>query len=240
MLDRAVLTAQLMGIMTDHPELGDFPARLCAACVEVLPVDGVGISLMLRDSVAGRVVLAASDDRAARIEELQFSLGEGPCVSAFSEARPVLVPDIRAADARARWPIFASELGEDHDGAVFAFPLQVGSIGIGVLDCHRHRPGSLAEVGEALLVAEVLTLVLLDFQARGVQEHNGGGELFDVSWRSHAEIHQATGMIAAQLGVTMEVGFVRLRAYAFRHRLSLTAVADEILSRRLRLGDQEH
>jgi hypothetical protein len=240
-VDRARLAAELASIMADGADRVDFPVRLCRACVAVLPVDGVGISLMTRAGGPVRATLGASDATADRIEELQYTLGEGPCLSAFADAQPVLVPDLGSAEARARWPVFTRETDGVGAGALFAFPLQVGVIGIGVLDCHRVRAGSLVEVDEALLLADVLTVALLDFQVGdGMAGRDGMGvgsgvDLFDVSWHNHAEVHQATGMIASQLEVSTEVAFVRLRAYAFRHRRPLTAVARDVLGRRLRL-----
>ena len=70
---------------------------VCQACVRLLPVDGASVSMMT--ATAARTVLYASDEVVARIEAMQFSLGEGPCVEAFETRRPVLVPDLAAATA---------------------------------------------------------------------------------------------------------------------------------------------
>ncbi|MGB0094384.1 MAG: ANTAR domain-containing protein [Solirubrobacteraceae bacterium] len=52
-----------------------------------------------------------------------------------------------------------------------------------------------------------------------------------------AEVHQATGMISVQLGVSMDEAFVRLRAHAFAAGRSLKAVAGDVVARRLRLEE---
>src|SRR5256885_3628891 len=104
-VDRVRLAGALTAIVAGAPEIRLFPERLCAACVNVLPVDGVGLSLMTRDQPGGRALLGASDAVGARIEELQFDLGEGPCFSAFNDARPVLVPDLQDDEPRVRWPM---------------------------------------------------------------------------------------------------------------------------------------
>ncbi|WP_424187086.1 GAF domain-containing protein [Actinokineospora sp. G85] len=115
--------------------------RVCRACVDLLPVDGVSVSAMT--GVASRERLYASDPVADRIEALQFSLGEGPCFQAFNTQRPVFAPDVRATGAAA-WPVFAAEIVTEQVGAVFAFPLVSGAISIGALDMYRRAPGWLS------------------------------------------------------------------------------------------------
>jgi hypothetical protein len=223
-----------MQIVEAAPNPADLPVQLCAACLNVLPVDGVGLSLMGGNHVGGRALLGASDAIGARLEDLQFNLGEGPCASAFSDGQPVLVPDIYAADAQARWPMFTLEAQTTPVRAVYAFPLQLGAISLGAMDCYRTQAGTLAEVTEAVIVAETVTLALLQAQARDT-ERGGDGEsqLADLVVGHHAQVHQATGMVSAQLEVSLEEAFVRLRAYAFRHDRSLDEVGADVVARKL-------
>jgi len=209
------------------------------ACMTVLSVDGVGVSLISREQPGGRTLLGASDALSAQIEELQFELGEGPGVSAFREAQPVLVADILSGEARARWPMFTDAARAAGAGALFSFPLQVGTTGIGVLDCYFIRVGPLHEVAETLAVAEVVTLALLDLQARLAGEFTAGGdELFDLSWRNRAEVHQATGAIAVQLGISTGEALSRLRAHAFRYSRPLAVVAADVIAGKLRFAPE--
>jgi hypothetical protein len=186
----------------------------------------------MHDQPDTRVLLGASDERGALIEELQFGFGEGPCVSAFVGARPVLVPYLRAGEASAQWPIFTREATRAGIGAVFAFPLQLGTIAIGVLDCYRSRAGPLMEMAEALAVADVVTIALLSAQALGA---NGAVDLFDVSWLNHAVVHQATGALSVALGISIAEALARLRAHAFGCSRTLDAVAGDVLAGRLHL-----
>ncbi|MFD2419773.1 GAF and ANTAR domain-containing protein [Amycolatopsis pigmentata] len=234
-VDRIRLARALAAIATDSGTPAELPDRLCQTCVTVLPVDGVGVSLVSREHSGGRALLGASDSVSAQIEELQFDLGEGPCISAFGDGQPVLVADLRADDLHARWPMFTRAVQAIEAVAIFAFPLQLGAIGIGVLDCYRARAGPLREVTEALTVADAVTLALLNLQARlnGGPGPAEGTELFDLSWRDHAEVHQATGALAAQLDISTDEALARLRAYAFRHARPLRVVAADVMARRL-------
>jgi len=54
-----------------------------------------------------------------------------------------------------------------------------------------------------------------------------------------AEVHQATGFVAVELGVPLNEALLRIRGYAFAHRQALGDVARQIIERRLRLEDGE-
>jgi hypothetical protein len=201
----------------------------------------VGVTLITRDHPEGRATLGASDAVGAQIEQLQFDLGEGPCVSAFSEAHPVLVADLRDAEPRARWPMFTRAARSLGVGALFAFPLQLGTSGIGVLDCYRVRPGRLDAPDEALAVADAVTLALLNFQARIAAKDfaDDGMDLFDLSWRNHAVVHQATGVLAARLDITTGEALARMRGHAFSHGRPVDAVAEDVMAGRLEFNEEK-
>jgi GAF domain-containing protein len=89
----------------------------------------------------------ATDARARQLEELQFALDEGPCVEASRSDHPVLHPELTASGVGA---LAALDAGVH---AVFAFPLRVGAVRIGVLDLYRDTPGNLTAVELADAVA---------------------------------------------------------------------------------------
>ena len=235
-VDRIRLAGALAEIVADPPETANIPERLCRACHAALPVDGVGLSLMTKDQPDGRVLLGASDARGARIEDWQFGLGEGPCVSAFVTGQPVLVPDLQAHEARVRWPMFTREAADTGVGSVFAFPLQIGVIGIGVMDCYRLRTGPLAEIAEALAVTDAVTVALLNVEIASGDDGVNEVALFDLSWRTHAVVHQATGALAAEFAISVGEALARLRAHAFANTRPLEEVAVDVLAGRLHLA----
>ncbi|SDM47901.1 GAF and ANTAR domain-containing protein [Allokutzneria albata] len=242
-MDRGQLADALFTIVNDTSDLAELPQRLCTACLSAVPVDGVGLALMAGNQVGGRAFLGATDLLGARIEQLQFDLGEGPCVTAFEDGQPVLVTDLRARDAGVRWPMFVHELRKTPVRALFAFPLRLGAIRIGALDCYRTRPGPLVEPAAALMVAQAVTAALLRVQVREADREHETGEfpweakpgLVDLAIRHHAQVHQATGMVAARLEIGLEEAFVRLRAYAFRLGRSLDEVGADVVAGRMPL-----
>jgi hypothetical protein len=186
---------------------------------------------MTEDGPSG-VVLAATDERAWQLEELQFALGEGPCVEASGGGRPVLEPDLVAAGS-SRWPRFGAAVLDAGVRAVFAFPLRVGAIRVGVLDLYRDTPGPLAapDLVEALAFADAATAMVLH-----MQDHDGAGSALTDPIDSRAEVHQATGMIMVQLDVSLAEALLRLRAHAYATGQTVAAVAADVVSRRMRFG----
>jgi hypothetical protein len=168
------------------------------------------------------------------VEELTLTLGEGPGVDALTGG-PALIADLIAADCLARWPVFAPAALHAGVRAVFALPLQVGGIRLGVLDLYRTEPGELdrEQLADALVLADTACALLLDAPRQGDRRRlNGGGP--EPAGSPHPEVHQATGMITVQLGVSVAVALVRLRAYAYAHDRRLRDVAADVVARRLR------
>src|SRR6187200_2259717 len=79
--------------------------RLCLACVTLLHVDGAAVSVSEgADSTYG--TFGSSDEPSRRLDEYQFTFGEGPCLDSVAAREAVLVPDLNSPHER-RWPMFA-------------------------------------------------------------------------------------------------------------------------------------
>lgn len=209
-------------------------AHVCAAAVAGVGVDGAGVTVMI--SATLRDTVHATDRVASELEEWQLAFGQGPGVDSFAVGGPVLVVDLDAPRYSTRWSAFTPAALASGARAVFALPLQVGAIRLGVLDLYRTRPGPLSssELADALVFADVAGMLLLD-EAAGTQADES-----ELTWQRgdptahHAQVHQATGMILAQLGISAEAAFARLRAHAFADERRLGDVARDIIGRRLR------
>jgi hypothetical protein len=216
----------------DNPTAGTVGAlrRLCRTMVRVLPASGAAISLMDQAGSAG--MAAASDPTSELVGELQFSLGEGPCLDAVANRRPVLVPDL-ARESAARWPGYVSAAWGYRVRAVFAFPLQVGAARLGALEVYRDQPGSLSTTAltDAFTFARIATDVLLEGQRQAGKGETPAG--LEAAMETHLEVHQAQGMVMIQLGVSLAEALSRLRGYAYAQDRRLAEVARDIVARRL-------
>lgn len=218
--------------------VGSGPGRatkhLCEVSAEVTEMTGAGIMLMSGDMPAGSV--CTTDDVSALIEQLQYDLGEGPCVDAYERERAVLEPDL-VHPSEFRWPAFSGPAIDAGARAVFGFPLQVGAVRLGALNLYREESGSLTDDqhADALVMADVAAHALLVLQAEApigqlAAELEAGADF-------HYVVHQASGMVAAQLDVSLAQALIRLRAFAFGNERELTEVADDVVARRLRFDD---
>jgi hypothetical protein len=204
------------------------------ACADSLASAGAGL-VMARNGSPWEPVLA-SNAITEELEELQFLLGQGPGMDAAAGRGPVLVADLAGPDAYRRWPVFAPAAVDLGVRGMFAFPVAAGAALVGVLDVYRHGPGALGqrELADALTFADAVLLLALDFRGGITSELS---DLLDTELSARrAHVHQATGMVAAQLEVSMTDALAALRAYAFHRGRLLGDVATDVLDRRIRLS----
>ncbi len=227
----------ILGRLLDERS-GFTTSRLCQVCADVTGVTGAGIMLMAGDIPRGSV--CTTDPVSAVIEQLQHDLGEGPCVDAYHHDRVVLEPDL-AQPATPRWLAFAGPAVDAGARAIFGFPLQVGAVRLGALNLYNDRPGDLTDdqYTDALVMADVAAQAVLLLQAEAPPDSVA------VELESNANfryvVHQASGMVAAQMEITVTQALIRLRGYAFGNDRSLTEVARDVVDRRLRfdaVGDE--
>ena len=209
----------------------------CEVAAAVGEADGGWLSVM--SDPARRALVHATSRRAAELDELQFTLGEGPCTDAFRSGRPVLVADLGAAGWRERWPGFAIASVTVEAAAVFAFPLVLGAIRVGVLGLYRKTagpliPGALADV---LVCADVALQLLLN--SRAGMDGDGTGCRATAGRMTMRRYTRRPAWCPRSARWGPEEALALLRAHAFAYDLTLDEVAAAVVARRLRLGSGE-
>jgi hypothetical protein len=223
MADHAALAAAAQSLAL----AGDAPGELCEPFLRVLGLQGAAVST-LGDPFGGETV-CASDDRAARLDEIQIDLGEGPCWDALRLHAPVLEPDL-VHSTNSAWPLAMDALRETGLGAVFAFPLTIAGIDVGAIDLYAHAPTVLSDeqVRDTTMLSMILARQVFHravLAAEAQSEDAGRG-----SW-SRREVHQATGMILAQMRITPEDALLVLRGHAFATGRTVLEVAGDVVDR---------
>jgi hypothetical protein len=207
-------------------------AGLCAVCPPIVGVDGAGVMLMSGDIPRGS--LCTTNSVSHLIEELQYTLGEGPCVDAYTQNQVVAEPDL-AEPAASRWLAFTAPALAAGVRAIFGYPLRVGSVRLGALNLYRRSASPLTDDqhADALVLADVAARWVLEAQA-GAPPDAMAAEL-EIGADFHFAVHNAAGMVSAQLGISVTEALIRLRAFAFTSDRLLTDVAKDVIARRLRL-----
>lgn len=240
-MDKQRLRDALGAAVTDAPTPLDAADRLCAACVDVLEVDGASISVVGGGTVQG--TFGSSGPLSREIDALQFTHGQGPCLEAVAQRRPILAPYLDSP-GEVRWPALTQAMLEHGVRAIFALPVAVASTTVGALDLYRRSSGHLddAAMTGGMWAAGLAALPLLDLMTADTdwqRAADGRGSWEQLASLERVEVYQATGMIVAALQVSPADALVRLRAHAISSGLTASDVAFEILARRLVLDEDE-
>lgn len=227
------LSPERVARMTIALAVGEIDPKqsLCVASAQAVGVAGAGVILMSGGRALGSVCV--SNSMTAEAEEAQYTLGEGPCVDAFRLKAPVFAPDL-TDPLKTNWPGFKEAAIDAGVRAVFGFPLLIENICFGALNLYHDRAGSLTDeqVANALAVAHVASRTVLGWQSVA-----GPGSL---AWQlehvpmHRAAVHQASGMVSAQAGVTVGDAVVMLRAYSFAENRGISEVATDVVGGILR------
>lgn len=199
---------------------------LCAAFLQELPIDGAAVSIF--GGSAAETLMCASNATAARLDELQYDLGDGPRWDVFRTHLPVMIPDLGAPEARS-WPAFAEAAAKTDAEAFFVFPLLAGGLVIGVAELYCNAPRVLgpAQIKRSTRITSRTAWTLLRGLMPGSESDSAGVPL------ARREIHQATGMVLVQTDSTAEEALLLLRGHAFASGRSLQDTALDVVSRRL-------
>lgn len=207
---------------------------VCTACEGVLPGEAASFTVMTSD--LQRETVYAGDPVIAAFERAQFTVGEGPSLSALTRGQPVVIPSVSDPSVAARWPGLIGEITGLPVGSIFCFPMRFGLIIIGVCAFYSVEADDLSSHDMAT-VQDALTLTTLALvrprrrdQDRPLLSRwvSGGGQ-------RRRQVHRATGMVMGQLAVPGDIAFARLRGYAYAQGHDIEQVADDIVNRRLRL-----
>ena len=197
---------------------------VCASAVSL--VDGCDhASLMLR--LGGRVqTVAASDETADRIDELEKALGEGPCLDAIDEDSPDqhICPDLSDGS---QWPRLASAIMvETGVRGMAGFRLRQDGRRVGALNVFSDTAGALTD--ESLEQAIMLTAfasVTLAALERGEEATTLRRGL-----ESNREIGKAVGLLMAMHGIDDDRAFEMLAKVSQEMNVKVSEVAAQVVS----------
>ena len=220
-------------------EGADGLGREAALAAAALGVDGICVGVGIGPQ--GAAIAWGLETVVVAVGGVEFTLGQGPSRDAVLAGAPVLVPDVDLPGSTVRWPVFVYGVAGFGVRAVFAFPLRIGAISVGVLTAYRALPGILTagQLADALTLADAVTLLLVH---RACAEPGKApvvtGDVPRPVWgvpvTHRADVHQATGMISMQLEVSLAEALVRLCTYASLHDRPVGQIALDVLTRRLR------
>lgn len=219
------LIARFAHVLASLHDVQPVAARLCEAGRQMLDADGAALTVMTAADSA--MVVAATDDLATQLEDLQEVVGDGPTRDAVRENAVQLADFTDEGDGR--WSMMhehGRHLG--FAGHIVAVPLRPGDVTIGALAAHRGGSEGSFDPVTAEFLGAALGAALIRAIDRSLL-----GDAESGPWASQAQIHQATGMIVSQVGVRPEDALALLRGQAFAKDTTLLDVAQQIVDRRI-------
>ena len=223
---------EILTLLASREGSGSGTARLCEVAAEVSGTSGAGFMLLSDDLARGS--LCSTGGLATYLDDLQYTLGEGPAVDAHRNGKVVFEPDLDSPSLP-RWTVLAPLAVRAGVRGIFGFPVRIGAVRLGALTLYRDRSGPLDDnhYADALIKADVAARTIVDLQSNtpqsGVALKLEGGANF------HFVVHQAAGMTSVQLQITITEALIRLRGHAFRTDQSIDEVARAVVGRHLRL-----
>ncbi|WP_320782097.1 GAF and ANTAR domain-containing protein [Streptomyces sp. CRN 30] len=204
--------------------LHDLTAQACA----LLPVRSTGITVLEHRGDAERVTYAtASDELCRQLVELQFDLGEGPCLESSRSRRPLPLV-LLAGRGRDRWPRFAPYAREMGVTAVAAVSLRLPRMLLGALNLFMTGP-PYVDLRDLRLTQSLADATAASFADR----HDAADEAIVIgrlrtALDSRLVVEQAKGVLSARLDVDMDDAFAWLRAHARARHQNITVLATRI------------
>lgn len=222
--DVASVLAGFAQLLAREHGVQDVLDTLGELCAELLPVDGIGVLLLVEGELE---VASASNEEAAAIERLEAELCEGPCSVAARTGIQVLAPDLD--EHVERWPTFVPAARSAGIRSVHALPMSVRGAVVGALDIVAETPVALSQeqLDVAQLLADVAIAYIVNTQLR--DERTQLAEQLQQALDSRVVIEQAKGSLAERHGEPVEAAFERLRRHARDHNTKLRVVAEQVL-----------
>jgi len=209
-------------LLVSAPRAIECVAALCRACHRGMPgIEGAVLAAFAAQ--AGWIILSDSGPDGDQLEDLYATLGEGPRVDAFTTGIPVAAADL--VQAHATWPRFAARALACGIRAVFAFPVQLGTVPIGVLSAYRASAGPLSAADHDRVDRYAHTATVL---LRAAAHVNDAGQASMPLPENAGEVQQAVGVVMEHATVDATTALHRLRAYAHHSRRPMRDVVAEV------------
>ena len=213
------LTGLSTVLMDDRP-LAVTLSDVAALAGSAIPgADGVGLT-MLEPALVGTRVASAEFVRV--VDEVQYGLGEGPCIEAVADRRTQVCGSL---GGEVRWPRFGPRAGRLGVHSALSVPLIASGQVLGALNVYgRARDAFSVEaisIGERFAVPAAVTVA----NARVLERTRRLATQLEQALGSRAVIDQAIGILMSRTGGGAAEAFDSLRAISQAEGIKLAEVA---------------
>jgi hypothetical protein len=227
--DLAGSLAGLSGLLTGHRPLRETLTDIAGFAVRAIPgADGAGLT-MLEDDRAQTVVATA--DFVHAVDDVQYGLGEGPCLLAVSSRRTQTSGSL---GGEARWPRFGPRVGRMGVHSVLSLPLLLPDRVVGAMNVYAHTKEAFGpqavRIGELFAGPAAVSVYNAQILARSQQLADQLREALT----NRAVIDQALGIIRSRTGAGPDEAFDRLRAMSQSQHVKVAELAEGLVDEAVR------
>jgi GAF domain-containing protein len=221
------LRESLMGLSrlaSDRLPLEDLLTQVATYAVQAIPgADGAGLTLLEQDRADTIVATALF---VTEIDDIQYGLNQGPCISAACEGQTVLSGSLGADP---RWPRFGGRVARLGVHSVVSLPLITPDGVVGAMNVYAHnknvfddRAAELGQIFAAPAAIAVHNAHVLAQTRRLANQLQSALELRGV-------IDRAVGILMSRSGITEHEALERLRSLSQHEHRKLAEVARHIV-----------
>ena len=205
-------------------DVGSLLYRLVDQAVEVLGVDGAGVSIAQEGEAL--TFVAGTSAAVSAIEQEQITKDASPLNEAYQAGDTVAIDDLEADD---RWPEYRTAALAQGLCAVAALPMPVSERRIGALGLYRTSPHAWAdeELETAQVLADMASGAILN--ASALDESRTLAAQLQQALDSRVVIEQAKGVLAERHDISPHDAFQRLRNRARGDRRRVHDVAEDVV-----------
>lgn len=221
--------ARLARLGSNQLGLEDLLTRVATYAVQAIPgADGAGLTL-LEDDRSNTIVATAVF--VSEIDDIQYTLGEGPCVSAAAEAVTVMSGSL---GGDARWPRFGGRVARLGVHSVVSLPLITSDGVVGAMNVYARAKNIFderaAELGEIFALPAAVAVQ----NAQVLAQTRRLAERLQVALDTRGVIDRAVGIMMSRSGGTEREALERLRALSQQEHRKLTEVARNMVEEAVR------
>lgn len=223
---------ELTDTLSSEYQVADFLQTLVDRCIALELADTAGV--LLESPGGGPPTLAAASSAAMlEIEDLEISLGQGPCLEAYRTGEQVLVADLE--ECRDRWPNVTPRIIALGMRSAAALPLQLRGDRVGALNLYRSRREAFAPHEHRLAQALANVAAMGILQQRTVLEAQRRASQLQQALESRVLIEQAKGTLAERRQLSLPEAFTLLRNHARNSQRTLRDVCQQVIDGELNL-----
>jgi len=216
-------------LATGRLDLEDTLTRVAQFAVSAIPgADGAGLTLIEANRSD---TIVATADFVRQVDDIQYSMGEGPCISAALESRTFTSTSL---GGEPRWPRFGPRVARLGVHSVLSLPLLTPDGVFGAMNVYAHAKGAFDErsvsIGELFSVPAAIAVQNAQVLAQAKRLATN----LQVALTSRAVIDQAMGIVMSRTGCTSGEAFERLKARSQAEHIKVSAVAQSVVDAAVR------